>query len=72
MGAVAGYNTSRIYKMMKGLLWKQAALMTAFLFPSVIFGVFMFIDFLILGQKSSGAVPFGNPGQFDCYDYNRA
>ena len=59
MGAVAGYNTSRIYKMMKGLYWKKAALMTAFLFPTIIFAVFMFIDFLILGQKSSGAVPFG-------------
>lgn len=31
---------------------------TAFLFPGVIFSIFIFLNFFIWGAKSSGAVPF--------------
>merc|ERR1712032_1162101 len=38
--------------------WKMATLMTAFLYPGILFVVFFILNLFIWGQKSSGAVPF--------------
>eukprot|EP01106_Pelomyxa_sp_JSP_P015130 TRINITY_DN506_c0_g1_i15.p1 TRINITY_DN506_c0_g1~~TRINITY_DN506_c0_g1_i15.p1 ORF type:complete len:331 (-),score=93.72 TRINITY_DN506_c0_g1_i15:578-1519(-) len=58
MGVVAGYNGTRLYKMMKGADWKMQTVMIAFLVPGIIFGIFLFINFFLMGVKSSGQVPF--------------
>jgi transmembrane 9 superfamily protein 2/4 len=59
MGVLAGYTSSRLYKMFKGTEWKKITLKTAFMFPGIIFALFFFLNALIWGEKSSGAVPFG-------------
>ena len=44
---------------MQGDQWKQVTLQTALLYPGIVFAIFLGLDFLVWGQKSSGAVPFG-------------
>uniref|UniRef100_A0A6V7QQ63 Transmembrane 9 superfamily member n=1 Tax=Ananas comosus var. bracteatus TaxID=296719 RepID=A0A6V7QQ63_ANACO len=56
---VHGYSSSRLYKMFKGTEWKKITLKTAFMFPGIVFAIFFFLNALIWGEKSSGAVPFG-------------
>ncbi|KAK4265384.1 hypothetical protein QN277_026443 [Acacia crassicarpa] len=59
MGSLAGYSSARFYKMFKGTDWKKISLKTAFIFPAIMFVIFFFLNALIWGEKSSGAVPFG-------------
>jgi transmembrane 9 superfamily protein 2/4 len=73
MGIFAGYTSARLYKsfMYQGrfsrdtqgvqirLAGKKNTLMTAFLFPGVVFFVFFILNFFVWGKGSSGAVPFG-------------
>ncbi|CAM9001755.1 unnamed protein product [Rhodiola kirilowii] len=59
MGIFAGYAAARLYKMFKGTNWKKNALKTAVMFPGTVSAVFLVLNTLIWGQKSSGAVPFG-------------
>ncbi|KAG0229137.1 hypothetical protein B0O80DRAFT_391213 [Mortierella sp. GBAus27b] len=58
-GIVAGFVSARLYKMFGGEAWKRNVVGTAFLFPSIIFGGFVALNFFLIGAKSSGAVPFG-------------
>lgn len=58
MGVLAGYTSSRLYKLFNGNDWKLTTLLTAFLYPGVVFTIFFVLNLLIWGQKSSGAVPF--------------
>jgi transmembrane 9 superfamily protein 2/4 len=58
MGALAGYSSARLYKLFQGDNWKEASWLTALLFPGAVFGIFFFLNLLIWGQKSAGAVPF--------------
>ncbi|KAF9199110.1 hypothetical protein BGZ49_010815 [Haplosporangium sp. Z 27] len=58
-GIVAGFVSARLYKMMGGEAWKSNVLGTAFLFPSIIFGAFVGLNFFLISANSSGAVPFG-------------
>ena len=44
---------------MQGDQWKQTTLQTALLYPGTVFALFLGLNFLVWGQKSSGAVPFG-------------
>ncbi|XP_066594508.1 transmembrane 9 superfamily member 4 [Prorops nasuta] len=57
-GLVAGYFSARLYKTMRGREWKKAALLTAMLYPGVVFTTCFFLNFFIWGKHSSGAVPF--------------
>eukprot|EP00245_Coleochaete_scutata_P018807 TRINITY_DN9964_c0_g1_i1.p1 TRINITY_DN9964_c0_g1~~TRINITY_DN9964_c0_g1_i1.p1 ORF type:complete len:638 (-),score=89.32 TRINITY_DN9964_c0_g1_i1:722-2635(-) len=59
MGLFAGYSSARLYKIFKGTDWKINTLKTAFLFPGILFTIFFFLNGLIWGEQSSGAVPFG-------------
>jgi len=59
MGVAGGFFSSRLFKMFKGTSWKRNTLLTAFLFPGIVFGVFLILNLLIWGQKSAGAVSFG-------------
>ena len=43
----------------QGDQWKQVTLQTALLYPAIVFSIFLSLNFLVWGQKSSGAVPFG-------------
>merc|ERR1719409_1205533 len=58
MGVLAGYVSSRLYKVFNGEDWKLATAMTAFFYPGIFFGIFFVLNLLIWEQKSSGAVPF--------------
>merc|ERR1719476_85359 len=58
MGMLAGYTSARLYKVFNGDDWKMATLLTALLFPGVVFLIFFVLNLFIWGQKSSGAVPF--------------
>lgn len=58
MGLVAGYFAARLYKTMRGSMWKRAAVQTAILYPCIVFGEAFFLNFFIWGKRSSGAVPF--------------
>ncbi|XP_044751616.1 transmembrane 9 superfamily member 4 [Coccinella septempunctata] len=58
MGVVAGYYSARLYKTLKGREWKRAAFLTATLYPGTVASVCFFLNFLIWGKASSGAVPF--------------
>jgi transmembrane 9 superfamily protein 2/4 len=57
LGVFSGYFSTRVYKIFKGKAWKKNALMTALLYPSILFTTFMVLNFLVWEQKS-GAVPF--------------
>eukprot|EP00406_Dinophysis_acuminata_P043499 CAMPEP_0179311090 /NCGR_PEP_ID=MMETSP0797-20121207/52504_1 /TAXON_ID=47934 /ORGANISM="Dinophysis acuminata, Strain DAEP01" /LENGTH=647 /DNA_ID=CAMNT_0021020847 /DNA_START=67 /DNA_END=2008 /DNA_ORIENTATION=- len=57
-GVLAGYTSARFYKMWKGEDWKKTTLLTAFMYPGTLFGVFFILNLFIWGSKSSGAVPF--------------
>ncbi|KAJ8564465.1 hypothetical protein K7X08_000925 [Anisodus acutangulus] len=59
MGLFAGYSSARLYKMFKGTDWKKMSLKTAYMFPTFLFAIFLVLNALIWGEKSSGAVPFG-------------
>ncbi|KAI1713494.1 endomembrane protein 70 domain-containing protein [Ditylenchus destructor] len=58
-GIVSGYVSARIYKTMEGLNWKTNILMTSFLIPGIVFGVFFVSNLILWGKGSSAAVPFG-------------
>lgn len=58
MGVIAGYYSARLYNTMKGKQWKQAAFLTATIYPAIVFGTCFFLNFFIMGKHSSGAVPF--------------
>lgn len=58
MGSFAGYNSACIYKMFRGVQWKQNTLLTAFLYPGVVFTILFVLNLLLWMQGSSGAIPF--------------
>ncbi|KAF8980309.1 hypothetical protein BGZ46_004384 [Entomortierella lignicola] len=58
-GIVAGFVSARLYKMFGGEAWKRNVVGTALLFPAIIFGAFLALNFFLIGANSSGAVPFG-------------
>jgi transmembrane 9 superfamily protein 2/4 len=58
MAALAGYYSARLYKRFRGAAWKRNTLRTAFFFPGVVSCIFLFLNFMAWGQRSSGAVPF--------------
>ncbi|ELT97770.1 hypothetical protein CAPTEDRAFT_180051 [Capitella teleta] len=58
LGTPAGYISARIYKMFGGEKWKSNVLLTAFLCPGIIFGVFFLLNLILWGKHSSAAVPF--------------
>lgn len=60
MGSFAGYHSSCIYKMFRGILWKQNTLTTAFFYPGVVFTIIFILNVILWGYGSSGAIPFGS------------
>ena len=44
MGSLGGYISARIYKSFKGTKWLRNALLTALLYPSTIYVIFVLIN----------------------------
>jgi transmembrane 9 superfamily member 2/4 len=55
---VAGYASARLYKLFHGKDWKRSTLLTATLFPGVIFALFSVLNIIGTVENSSTAVPF--------------
>eukprot|EP01103_Thecamoeba_quadrilineata_P006045 TRINITY_DN15780_c0_g1_i2.p1 TRINITY_DN15780_c0_g1~~TRINITY_DN15780_c0_g1_i2.p1 ORF type:complete len:488 (-),score=39.97 TRINITY_DN15780_c0_g1_i2:22-1485(-) len=58
MGLFAGYFSARTYTLCQGTEWKSNTMLTAHLFPGVIFGIFLVLNFVLVNEGSSSAVPF--------------
>ncbi len=58
MGGLAGYWSARFYKMFNQSQWLKTALITAFFFPSLAFGIFFLVNTFLIMEDSIGAVPF--------------
>jgi len=58
MGLFAGYYAGRLYKTLKGMHWKRAALVTGLLYPGTVSTVGFFLNLFLWGKGSSGAIPF--------------
>jgi hypothetical protein len=43
----AGYHSSRLYKTFRGTDFRKNTLLTAFLFPGVVFGIFLVLDIAV-------------------------
>ena len=52
MGFLGGYSSSIIYKSFKGTNWLKNALLTALLYPSIIYFIFIFINFFLIVEES--------------------
>eukprot|EP00771_Trimastix_marina_P001360 gnl/Trimastix_PCT/2428.p1 GENE.gnl/Trimastix_PCT/2428~~gnl/Trimastix_PCT/2428.p1 ORF type:complete len:630 (+),score=131.84 gnl/Trimastix_PCT/2428:207-2096(+) len=59
MGTLNGYFSARVYKMCDGTAWKRLTLKSALVFPGIVFAIFLFLNFIIWGERSAGAIPFG-------------
>lgn len=59
MGTFSGYFSARNYKMLGGSDWRTNTLWAAMLVPTIIFGIFFVLNFVLWSEGSSGAVPFG-------------
>lgn len=58
MGVPAGYSSSVLYKSFKGRQWQQCTLLTALLFPTLCFTVFLLLNLMSSKYHSTQAVPF--------------
>lgn len=57
MGFVNGFVTARLYKIMRGTSWKQAANATALGFPGMVFSFFFVANMIAVAHGSTQAVP---------------
>lgn len=60
MGILAGYFSSRTYKMFKGKRWQLCTTLTATFFPGIMFTVFFMLNLFAWAAGSDAAVPFGS------------
>ena len=58
-GVFNGYASARLYKSFKITNWRMTTIRSALTFPVIVSVVFLVLNFMVWGQKSSGAVPFG-------------
>jgi len=59
MGILGGYYSARTYKSFNEVKWKQNTFLVALGFPGICFFNLLCLNFVIAGEKSSGAIPFG-------------
>ena len=52
MGILGGYSSAVIYKSFKGTNWLKNALLTALLYPSIIYCIFIFTNFFLIFEES--------------------
>ena len=58
-GCIGGYVSSRAYSTLGGDQWKPNLVLTAILFPTIIFSIIGLLNLFLIGAGASGAVPFG-------------
>ncbi|KAK4997191.1 hypothetical protein LTR66_003347 [Elasticomyces elasticus] len=58
-GAFSGYFSARIYKTFGGQLWQKNCMVTALLFPGLLFVTTFILNLFVWAQASSTAIPFG-------------
>ncbi|OON15166.1 endomembrane protein 70 [Opisthorchis viverrini] len=58
MGVFAGYYAGRLYKTMRGMLWKSTAVMTGMFFPTLLLIIGLVLNTFVWYKRSSAAVPF--------------
>jgi len=58
-GLLSGYFSSRIYKTFNGKDWRRNTLLTALLFPGLLFSTTFILNLFVWAQASSTALPFG-------------
>ncbi|KAI1097928.1 Nonaspanin [Jackrogersella minutella] len=58
-GVFSGYFSARVYKTFDGKDFGKNALVTAFLFPGLFFGLIFILNLFVWAQASSTAIPFG-------------
>lgn len=54
MGAFAGFTSARLYKTFKGKQWQRCTLLTALLYPGIVFAVFFGLDIVVWSYGSTG------------------
>lgn len=59
-GFVSGYISSRIYKLLGGQAWKQTVAMNAVLIPGILFVIMLILNFMLIANGSSSAIPIGS------------
>ena len=58
-GAFSGYFSARIFKTFGGSNWQQNAVVTATLFPGLLFATIFILNLFVWAQASSTAIPLG-------------
>ena len=58
-GSISGYFSARIYKTFNGADWRRNTLVTALLFPGILFSALFVLNLFVWAQASSTALPFG-------------
>jgi len=58
-GLFSGYFSARVFKTFDGQNWRRNTLVTALLFPGLLFSVVFIINLFVWAQASSTAIPFG-------------
>lgn len=58
-GVFSGYFSARVYKTFNGLNWRKNTLITALLFPGLLFSMIFILNLFVWAQASSTALPFG-------------
>lgn len=58
-GLFSGYFSARVYKTFGGLKWRHNSLITATLFPGLLFAAVFILNLFVWAQASSTALPFG-------------
>lgn len=57
-GVFSGYFSGRVYKTFGGQNWRKNTLITAFLFPGLVFSLIFILNLFVWAQASSTALPF--------------
>ncbi|TKA62432.1 hypothetical protein B0A49_09322, partial [Cryomyces minteri] len=57
-GVFSGYFSGRVYKTFGGQKWKKNVVVTATLFPGLLFATLFILDLFVWAQASSTAIPF--------------
>jgi len=58
-GFIGGYVSARSYKSFGGEAWKRNIILTPLFVPGIVFGGFFLLNFFLIYEHSSGAVPLG-------------
>ncbi|TAQ86802.1 hypothetical protein B7494_g4866 [Chlorociboria aeruginascens] len=58
-GVFSGYFSGRVYKTFGGINWRKNTLITALLFPGLLFAFVFVLNLFVWAQASSTALPFG-------------